>query len=87
MERWRAGKPIVAGGVTVVLVERLFLESYDGNGAGWLHGSLEPRAVVVRDAAGVRAFDTKARSIPVESLVQKIPELGALLGSSPFNLP
>ena len=79
MDQWRAGRPIVVGGATLVPIEHSFLAYDAGDNAGWLHGLKEPWAIVVCDPGGVRAFDTEGRSIPVAPLLRKVPALGALL--------
>ena len=70
---------MVAGEVTLVPIERCFIQSNTGDMGYWLSGLKEPFAIIVCDATGVRAFDTEATEISVESLIQKIPDLGALL--------
>ncbi len=79
MDELRAGNPLVAGKVTLVPIERYVIQSYTGDRGSWLSGLKEPFAVVVCDAIGIRAFDIKAKEISVESLVQKIPDLDAVL--------
>jgi uncharacterized spore protein YtfJ len=79
MDELRAGDPIAAGDVTLVPIERCSFE-FDTGGMGcWLYGLKEPFAIIFCDANGVRAFNTKAARISVESLIQKISDLGALL--------
>ncbi len=79
MDELRAGNPMVAGEVTFVPIERCFIQSYTGDMGCWLSGLKEPFAIIVCDATGIRAFDTEATEISVESLMQKIPDLGAVL--------
>jgi hypothetical protein len=79
MDELRAGNPLVAGKVTLVPIERYFIQSYTSDRGSWLSGLKEPFAVVVCDAIGLRAFDIKAKEISVESLIQKIPGLDAVL--------
>ena len=79
MEELRAGNPMVAGEVTLVPIERCFIQSDTEDMGCWLYGFKEPFAIIVCDAIGIRAFDTKATEISVKSLIQKIPNLGAVL--------
>jgi hypothetical protein len=79
MDGLRAGNPMVASEVTIVPIERCFIQSDTGNMGFWLAGLKEPFAIIVCDAIGIRAFDTEATEISVESLIQKIPDLGAVL--------
>jgi hypothetical protein len=78
MAELRTGKTTVAPGVTIVPIERCFMQSGSGNMGCWLSGLKEPYAILVSDADGIRAFDTMGRGIPVESLVQEIPALGTV---------
>jgi len=82
MEELRAGNPLVAGAVTIVPIERCSLHSAAWNMGCWLSGFKEPYAIIVRDADGVRALDTEAREIPLQSLLREIPDLDALLAQS-----
>jgi len=77
MEELRAGIPMVFGDVTIVPIERSSLQCGAGVLGCWLSGFKEPIAVILSDAAGVRAFDMEAAEIPLASLVRKIPNLRA----------
>jgi len=79
MDELRAGDPMVAGEVTLVPIERCFIQSNIGDMGCWLSGLKEPFAIIVCDAIGIRAFDTEATEISVGSLIRKIPDLGAVL--------
>jgi len=79
MDELRAGNPVVAGKVTVIPIERCFIQSDTGDMGCWLSGLKEPFAIIVCDKTGIRAFDTEATEISIESLIQKIPDLGAVL--------
>ena len=82
MDELRAGKPIVAGEVTIVPIERCYIQSVPGDMGCWLYGLKEPFAIITFDATGIRAYDTAAIEISVASLIQKIPDLSAVLSSS-----
>jgi hypothetical protein len=79
MDELRAGNPMVAGGVTLVPIERCLIHSDTGDMGCWLSGQKEPFAIIVCDATGVRALNMKGTETPVEDLVQKITNLGAFL--------
>ena len=79
MDELRAGDPMVAGEVTLVPIERCFIQSSTGDMGCWLYGLKEPFAIIVCDAVGIRAFDTEATEISIESLIRKVPDLGTLL--------
>jgi len=81
IDEWRVGAAVVAGGATLVPIERRWLDHGAGDAGRWVCGLVEPVAVVVCDAAGIRAFDAAAGSVPVESLVEIVPGLGATLAA------
>jgi len=79
MDELRTGNPLVMGEVILVPIERVFIQSDTVDMGCWLSGFKEPFAIIVCDAIGIRAFDTEATEIPVESLVQKIPDLRKII--------
>ena len=79
MDELRAGNPVVTDEFTLVPIERCVIRSDRGDMGCWLSGLKEPFAIVVCDAIGIRAFDTEATEVTVESLIQKVPDLGAVL--------
>jgi uncharacterized spore protein YtfJ len=81
MDELRAAHPMDVGEVTLVPIERCFIQSDTGDMGCWVAGLKEPFAVIVCDTTGIRAFDTEATEISVESLMQKIPDLGAVMTS------
>ena len=82
MDELYAGKPMVAGEVTIVPIERCYVHAVPGNIGCWFNGLKEPFAIIVCDAIGIRAYDTAAIEISVASLIQKIPDLSEVLASS-----
>ena len=82
MDDLRAGKPLVEGEVTIVPIERCYMQSIPGDIGCWLYGLKEPFAIIIFDQTGVRAYDKAAIEISVASLIQKIPDLSAVLASS-----
>lgn len=85
MDELRTGNPIVAGEITIVPIERSYVQSVHGDLGCWLTGLKEPIAIIVFDANGICAYDTKAVEISVASLIQKIKGLSAVLDSSTQN--
>ncbi len=63
MDELRSGNPFVAGDVTLVPIERYFIQFYTADRGSWLSGLTEPFAVVVCDTIGIRAFDIKSKEI------------------------
>lgn len=81
MDELRAGISVAVGEVTLLPIERCVLQSGMGDMGCWLSGFKEPFAIIICDAAGIRAFDMDAAEIPVETLTQKIPDLGEMLAA------
>jgi len=81
-ETVRAGTPLCIGTVTVLPIERAVVRSDRGALRAWFSAAVEPYALIVRDADGIRAVDAEATPISLEELRQKIPGLDALLASA-----
>jgi uncharacterized spore protein YtfJ len=79
VERFRAGSPRRVGDATLVVVERIRLLVDRGDSWAWASGSLEPIAILVRDARGVSVLGVEERPITLEELRRKVPELDASL--------
>jgi uncharacterized spore protein YtfJ len=79
MGELRIGSPVAAGGVTLVPIERSSVQFEKGDRGCWLSGLIEPVAIIVCDAAGIRAYNTTGTDIPYASLLRKIPNLGAFI--------
>lgn len=79
MEELRAGNPLTIADVTLVPIERSAIQSDIGNMGYWLTGFKEPFAVVVCDATGTHAFGIDSAEIAVDMLIQKVPNLCAIL--------
>lgn len=82
MDELRAGNPMVAGEVTIVPIERCYIQSGHGDMGCWLSGLKEPFAIIIFDANGISAYDAGAIEISVASLTQKIQGLSAVLAAS-----
>lgn len=79
MDELQAGKSIKAEGFTLVPIERCFFQSTIGDMGCCLYGRKEPYAIIVADAAGIRAFNAQAIPMPVDTLAERIPGLSELL--------
>jgi acid phosphatase family membrane protein YuiD len=80
-EAFRTGRPLVVGAVTVVAIERTVSHADRGGTHAWFSIALEPYALIVRDAAGIRALGTGEVAVSIEQLRHSVPELDALLAS------
>lgn len=75
----RAGAALRLGPVTLVPVERLALRWSRGGPGGWCLAGLAPVALVVRDAAGLRALAIDDRPVSLEALRREVPGLDLAL--------
>ncbi len=78
----RAGPPVRVGSVTFLAVERVQVRSIGGGAGVWASAVLEPCAIVVRDAGGVRAVGVDGRAVSLERLRELIPGLDAPLAGA-----
>jgi hypothetical protein len=81
-ETVRAGTPLRIGIVTVLPIERAVVRSDRSALRAWFSAAVEPYALIVRDAGGIRAVDADATPISLEELREKIPGLDALMAST-----
>jgi hypothetical protein len=79
MEALRAVNPLRVGDVTLVPIERVWIRSDRGDAGYWISAFKEAFAIVVCDANGVRALDPDSSEIPLDALIRKTPNLGAIL--------
>lgn len=77
----RAGRPLTVGAVTVLPIERTASHADCLGTHAWISFFREPYALVVRDAAGVRALGIGGEAISLERLRASVPGLDALLDS------
>lgn len=78
----RAAAPLrPVDGVVLLPIERVSVASGDAGMPAWFVASLEPAAVVVRDAAGLRAYDRDGRAVALETIRRELPALDALLAT------
>ena len=80
-ETLRAGTPVHVGGVTLVPIERVALQSEMGVVGAWFSVAKQPYALIVRDATGIRTVDID-HTVSLGELRERIPELDALLAST-----
>ena len=76
----RLGRPIVLGAVTLLPVECTDVHARRGCGGAWLVGRKQLHALIVRDAAGLRAVDADDRPMALDALRGQLVELDAWLG-------
>ncbi len=81
VETWRVGAPLRVEGVTVRAIERVVRLSGSGRAGAWLSLSLQPCALVVRDAAQARVVAIGDSDVSLPQLREKIPSLDAILVS------
>jgi len=86
IDRLQAGEPIVNKNIAVVTVDRIRIcTEKAGSGQNtwgyWAIALKQPYAIVICNDAGIQAYDMSANEIPVELLVETIPELDSLVAS------
>ncbi len=82
IETLRAGRPLRVGDVTLLAIERAVVRSGRGALGMWVTAALEPYALVVRDAGGVRAVGVDGAAVSLEQLRGRIPGLDDRLASA-----
>ncbi len=77
----RAATPVRIGPVSLLPIERVMLDAGRCAPApmAWVSAALEPYAVIVRDALGIRVIDVGAGAVSLEQLRERIPGLDAML--------
>lgn len=76
------GRPLTVGAVTLLPIERTVVRAGGQDAHTWLFASKDLYAIVLSDAAGTRAVDADAAEIPLEQLLEKVPQLDAALRST-----
>ncbi len=77
--RLRAAMPLRVGSSTLLPIERVVVHSDRGARGAWVYATVEPYALIVRDAGGIRVIDIGAIGVSLEDLRERIPGLDALL--------
>ncbi len=80
-ETVRAGTPLRVGDVILVAIERVVVRSGRAPAGMWATAAVEPQALVVRDARGVRVVDLDGTAPSLERLREAIPGLDGLLAT------
>lgn len=75
MNELRVGTPVVVAGVTLIPVERLWVDATSQRQAFWLQATKEVFALVICDAQGPRAVDTGGQFLFIENLIEVVPGL------------
>ncbi len=81
VETVRAGKPLGVGSVSLLPIERVRVCSDRSARGAWFAVAMEPYALVVRDAGGLRAVGPDAEALSLDELREQIRGLDALLAS------
>lgn len=79
METYSTDTPISIHDATLIPVVWNYQHTHINNLTRWFAGNKEPRAVIVCDANGIRAFDMLSQEVSITSLEQIIPNLNAIL--------
>ena len=79
IDMMRAATPIRVGSVSLLPIECVMVHSDRSARVAWVSAALEPYALIVRDALGIRVIDVGAGAVPLERLREGIPGLDALL--------
>ncbi len=79
MTERRAGAPLLAGGVTLVPVEETGVAVQWGAGRLFGSGGKRVIAIVVIEAASVRALDDAGRPLDLDDLLEQVPSLRGVL--------
>ncbi len=77
----RVGTPLELGSVTLLPIEHIVTQADQCTERAWRLIRKEPYALVVRDAAGVRAVGTDAVALSLDRLREEVPDLDAVLAS------
>lgn len=77
----RAGMTVTLGSVILLPIERVVLRSDRGNTGAWISASMEPYALIVRDAGGIRSINIDAAAGSFEELRVGVPGLDAVLAA------
>lgn len=80
-ETFRAGAPVRIGLLAVLPIERMVLHANCAGECLWIAAAKEPYALVLREADRVRAMDTQAAEIPMDTLRAQVPRLDAALAA------
>ncbi len=76
----RAARALRVGAVTLLAIERIVVRGGRGaSGPAWLFAAVEPYALIVRDAGGVRVVAFGDAGVSLEGLREAIPRLDAIL--------
>ena len=82
VEELRAGTRLRVGSVTLIPIERVVVRAGAAGSAAWFTAVMEPFALVVGDAGGVRAIGVGAEEVSLESLGETIPGLFSMVEAS-----
>ena len=75
----RAATSVRVGSVNLLPIERVVVQQGGSAQLAWVSAAVEPYALIVRDAFGIRVIDLGAEAASLEQLRERIPGLDALL--------
>lgn len=81
MDELTAGNPVTTHSVTLLPIERIFIQSGKMDSGYWMVVQKAPYAIILRDSKGMRAFDMEGNNISLQPLVQAVPDIEAILVS------
>jgi hypothetical protein len=87
LNRLRAGRPIRAGEVTLVPVERTCIETATTRQGGWISAAKEVVAVLIRDGRGTRVLGVDGTAIAHTELAGRVDGLEPWLGANGADGP
>jgi len=71
--------PITVDGITIIPIVHILLNSYIHSDGAFMFGRKQPDAIIVVSPAGKRAFRITGEEVPLDQIVDDIPELETLL--------
>ena len=74
--------PMAIAGMTLTLVIRLSLNCQPTGGSIFFSGIKQPMNVLVASPLTKKAFDIEGHEIPIDPLLQEIPELAYIIGKA-----
>lgn len=71
--------PMAITGITLILVIKLSLNCQPGGSSIFFSGNKQPINVVVASPSTKKAFDIEGDEIPIDPLLQEVPDLAVML--------
>lgn len=80
-EIWQAAAPLTIGPLTLLPIEHVVRHQHIGRGQAWYVVSKTPYALVLCDAAGVRAIGPGDSAVSIDEVRLRVPDLDAALAA------